>query len=133
MTGIRPVMLRSRSRPQEASADAGQVSERLDSRRKGTFAAYRYATLFKVAYAGGCALPWSPVWTSRISTEPACTGVWVLHVQLLASCAQLWRQDDGVSRFGLSKAGRFLVAVAVDNTAGDRFAGEADGPGLRPG
>jgi hypothetical protein len=84
-------MLRSRSRPQEASADAGQVSERLDSGRKDTF------------------------------------------VQLLASCAQLWRQDDGVSRFGLSKAGRFLVAVAVDNTAGDRFAGEADGPGLRPG
>jgi hypothetical protein len=46
---------------------------------------------------------------------------------------QFWRQDDGISRFGLSQAGGFLVAVAVDDPAGDRFAGEADCPGFGAG
>jgi hypothetical protein len=37
---------------------------------------------------------------------------------------QQWRQVDGISRCGLSQAGGFLVAVALDGPAGDGFAGE---------
>ena len=40
-----------------------QVERAVRAKRKGALAAYRDATLFKVIYAWGCAVPRRPSWT----------------------------------------------------------------------